>query len=53
MSRIWDTPGYTDLVLHEKRLPDCFSATIGETPFDILNSSGNAFDRVFLTTCAF
>ena len=52
MSGMWDSPRYTNLVLQEKRLPDCFSATIGETLFDFPNSSSNALDCMLLTMCA-
>jgi hypothetical protein len=53
MSGMWDTPGYTNLVLHEKCLPDRFSTMIGETLFDFPNGSSNAFNHVLLTMCAF
>ena len=48
-----DTPGHTNLVLHKEGLPDCFSTTIGETNFDLINKCGNAFNGVLLLTCAF
>ena len=49
---MWDTHRYTNLALKEKRLPDSFGTTIGETLFEFHDRSGNAFDCVLLTMCA-
>jgi hypothetical protein len=49
---MWDTPWYTNLFLHKKGLPDCFSTTIRKVSFDIINMGSNALNSVFLLTHA-